>query len=445
MQPVHVPRLFQVLATIFALAVAAPSAEAQVADAAESSRLQIFLVTMGQGDAVWEKFGHNAIWVHDPDRGTDWVYNYGVFDFDSPGYWSRFVKGDWIYQLAVADIYQTIRAYQYWDRTVTAQELNLTATQARELQEFLEWNARPENSEYLYDYYRDNCSTRVRDALDRVLGGALYQATAEVPSGSTYRWHSHRLVQGDAATYTGLSLALGPRADRPITRWEEMFLPAKLQEQVRELQVVDAAGNLQPLVKSEQVLYEATGRGAEPLVVRPAIMSYLLVGCSFGALLLLLVWGGAGERSWSSVARIGFALAAAAWSFLNGGFGLLLAALWGLTNHSITYFNENLLQVSPLALPLALLIPALLLGARWARRPAVWLSGALAVSSGLGLVVQLLPWFNQVNGDIVALALPINLALAASVYLLVRRSAHSPRAGTFEGRRESHRSMSGGR
>lgn len=439
------PRLFLILATLCALACSATPARAALAATTDPVELQIFLVTMGQGDEVWEKFGHNAIWIHDQAQGTDWVYNYGVFDFNSPGYWGRFVKGDWIYQLAVADIYQTLRAYRYYDRTVTAQELDLTPAEARELQTFLEWNARPENSEYLYDYFRDNCSTRVRDVLDQVLGGALYQATADVPTNTTYRWHSHRLVQGDVATYSGLSLAMGPASDRPISRWEEMFLPMKLQERVRELQVADSAGNLRPLVKTEQVLYEATQRAPEPLIVAPVMGRYLLVGCALGALLLLLAWGGAGQGWWRGAARAGFALVAGGWALLSGGFGVLLAALWSMTNHSISYYNENLLQVTPLVLPLALLLPALVFGARWARRPALWLSGAVALSSGIGLLAQLLPWFDQANGDIIALALPSNLALAAAVRLHLRRALYSPPAGTSSGSRESHRSTSAGR
>ncbi len=434
----RIPHLF--LLVFLALGLGVVPAAAQTGPDTE---LKVFLVTMGQGDEVWEKFGHNALWVHDPVRGTDRVYNYGVFDFNSPGYWNRFVKGDWIYQLAVTDIYRTLREYRYRDRTVTAQELNLTPAQAEELQTFLEWNARPENAEYLYDYYRDNCSTRVRDVIDRVLGGALHRATAEEPSGTTYRWHSRRLVQGDAATYTGLSLGLGPAADRPISRWEEMFLPGKLQEQVREMSIPGPAGHPVPLVRSEQVLYEAVDRAAEPVIAESALGRYFFTGVALAALLLVLGWAGSGQGVWSSLGRFGFSSMAALWTILIGGGGLLLAALWGLTNHSIAFRNENLLQFNPLALPLVLLLPALAFRARWAERPALWLSSALALASVLGMLLQTLPWFEQVNGEIIALVLPVHLALALAVRWL-RRSAHSPQAGTSSGRRESRRSMSGG-
>jgi hypothetical protein len=441
MPPVRIPRRFLILTALLLLGLTGRPAWARSGPEPE---LKIFLVTMGPGEAVWEKFGHNAIWVHDPVHGTDRVYNYGVFDFDSPGYWGRFVRGNWIYQIAAADIYQTLRAYQYYDRTVTAQELNLTPAEALELQEYLEWNLRPENAEYLYDYYRDNCSTRVRDVLDRVLGGALYRATANEPTATTYRWHSHRLVQGDAVTYTGLSLGLGPAADRPISRWEEMFLPGKLQERVRELRISGPDGSLVPLVRSEQVLYESASRAVEPVAPAPVVGKYLLAGIMIGALVLILGWASTGQGIRRLVGRIGFSLSAGGWALLIGGGGLLLTTLWGLTNHSIAYRNANLFQVNPLALPLIILFPALAFDARWARRASLWLSSAVALASLLGAILQLTPWFEQVNGEIIALVLPVNLALALAVHWL-RRSSPSPRAGTASGLREYPRSVSGGR
>jgi hypothetical protein len=429
---------------LFAIALVAGLAIRPLSAQARSpGELKIFLLTMGQGDEVWEKFGHNAIWVHDPAQGTDWVYNYGVFDFNSPGYWGRFVKGDWIYQLAVADIYQTLRAYQYFDRTVTAQELNLTSAQARELQDFLTWNARPENSEYLYDYYRDNCSTRVRDVLDMVLGGALRRATEAEPTNTTYRSHSLRLVQGDAAAYTGLALALGPASDRPISRWEEMFLPGKVQEQVRQLKVPGPDGAPVPLVIDEQVLYEARERAAEPADLAPRITIFLMVGGTLAALLLFLGWASGGQGATSRVARLGFSVLGGGWALFAGGAGILLTGLWTMTNHSIAYQNENILQANPLALPLVLLLPALVLGARWAVGPALWLSRTLALASLLGLILQALPGLDQVNGEMIALALPINLALALAVSQ-IRRCRPSPQAGISSDWPEYHRSVSGG-
>ena len=374
------------------------------------SGLSVYLLTMGPGDLVWEKFGHNAIWIHDPVRGTDRTYDYGRFDFNQPGFLPRFLKGRWIYSMGSGNVHDYLWAYQQANRDVTVQELNLTQQQARELQTFLEWNDQPENREYRYDYYRDNCSTRVRDALDAVLGGQLSGPTRGKPTGTTYRWHSERLMVEDGLSYTGLLAGLGPAADRPISVWEEGFLPGRLQEHVRAITVQDATGRSVPLVRSEHVLVDAS-RPPEPTVPPRWLWRYFLAGLLLGGALVLLAWYGRRLRS----ARWSFAVLGGLWTLVAGIGGLLLLLLWTATDHTIAYRNENLFQLSPLALPLVLLVPALALGARWARRPAWWFALAVAISSVLGFVLQVLPGLDQANGGIIALALPANLALAWAV------------------------------
>ena len=400
------------------------AAQAGAALVPSSTEVTVYLLTMGQGDQVWEKFGHDALWIHDPIRGSDQVYNYGVFDFGSPGYWGRFVRGNWIYQIAADDIYQTIGAYQYWNRTLVAQELNLTPEQTRELQAFLEWNVRPENREYRYDYYRDNCSTRIRDAIDRVIGGRLRAATADSMTGTTYRWHSERLIAADIPAYAGLAGGLGPAADKEISAWEEMFLPFKVQEQVRKIRVPDATGREVPLVAREWTLLQARGRAPELATPPTRTPYFLLVGLLIAGILVLT--GRAAPRS--GAARFGYSAVSALWLIFAGTAGLLLVLLWTMTNHSIAYRNENLLQLSPLALPLVLLVPCVAYGARWAARSARLLTMIVAALSVLGFVLQVLPGLDQRNAQMIALALPINLALAWTVRMLAGRTGAAPQA-----------------
>jgi hypothetical protein len=132
---------------------------------------RISVVTVGPGDAVWERFGHNYIWVQDPARGIDLAYNYGMFDFGQENFFANFARGRMMYWMAALDPYLSLEHYSGQNRTIWIQELDLTAEQATALRDFLVWNERPENRNYRYDYYRDNCSTRVRDALDRAATG----------------------------------------------------------------------------------------------------------------------------------------------------------------------------------------------------------------------------------------------------------------------------------
>lgn len=387
---------------------------AQGAAQVAGSELSVYLLTMGQGDMVWEKFGHNAIWIRDERAGTDRVYNYGVFDFNSPGYWGRFVRGTWIYQIDADGIDRTMAQYVYLDRTVVAQELNLTPAQKRELQAFLEWNLLPENREYRYDYFRDNCSTRIRDALDRVLGGQLRAATTDIPTETTYRWHSRRLIADDELAYAGMNAGLGPPADQRLSAWEEMFLPEKVREWAGRLQVSVPGGGVAPLVRSERVLYAAQSREPERAEPPSWTPMALLIGAALGGLIALLAAapGGAG--------RFGFAAVSSLWSLLAGTGGLLLAALWAATDHQAAHRNENLLQLDPLSLALVLLLPAAAYGARWARRPALWLALAVLGLSVAGLVLQLLPGLDQVNGEVIALALPAHLGTAWAARRIAR-------------------------
>jgi hypothetical protein len=136
----------------------------------------ISLLTIGPGEIFFERFGHNAIVVRDPASGVSLAYNYGIFDFDQQDFLLNFARGRMRYRMAVDDFADDLAMYRDEGRDITEQRLALTPEQARRLVEFLEWNARPENAQYRYDYFEANCSTRVRDAIDRALGGAHWAA-----------------------------------------------------------------------------------------------------------------------------------------------------------------------------------------------------------------------------------------------------------------------------
>src|SRR5688500_6742075 len=213
---------------------ATASGPIRAATAAEpGASLSVYLMTMGPGDAVWEKFGHNAIWIRDTTRGLDVAYNWVLFDFDDADFLPRFLKGSMRYWMGGYAGRQTVDAYASYNRSVWAQELELTPAQKLEMLEFVRWNERPENRYYHYDYFRDNCSTRVRDAIERVLNGQLRKSLTPMATHTTYRWHTRRLTQGSLAVYTGMDIVLGPRGDQQLSAWEEAFLPMSLRDYIR--------------------------------------------------------------------------------------------------------------------------------------------------------------------------------------------------------------------
>lgn len=382
-----------------------------------------YLLTFGPGAAVWERFGHNALWIHDPEAGTDDAYHYGLFDMSEEGFMLHFLQGRMWYSMGEAPGPWLIDAYRRYGRDVTVQELRLTPDQVLRLQAFLEWNMRPENRVYRYDYFQDNCSTRIRDALDRVMDGTLEETLGDRPSPVTYRAQAVALTAEDGLLTTAMDLGLGPLADQPITRWDLAFIPMRLRDDLRAL-TVEADGERVPLVASERDL-PATARPDESLAAAPARTTpptrapgLLLIGLLIGGIL-----AGAGRvavreqapAGWRTAARWTLSLGGSLWGLLSGVLGTVLLALWTLTDHEFAWRNENLLQTNPLALALVVLVPLAVMAGR-RRSAARFVALVLAGLSLVGLALHPLPLTAQQNLPVIALAMPIHLGLAWAMW-----------------------------
>ncbi len=377
------------------------------------SELIVYLLTFGQGDEVWELFGHNAIWIKDRSKGTDVTYNWGMFDFNQPNFVGRFLTGNTRYWMEGIDLESTLRAYTQRNRSILAQELNLTPAQRLQLNEALRVNALPQNKFYRYDYYRDNCSTRLRDMLDRALGGQLQIATTTRMTSDTYRTHTQRLTAGNLPIYTGITLALGHPADNPLSRWDEMFLPVKMANHLRAVSLTDSVGARIPLVRSEMALFTA-GRAPERSAPPSNLPWYVAIGIALaGALIALVSRAEMGSRA----ALFGATALAALWSLVAGIAGSALVVAWLFTQHYFMSRNENLLHFNPLSLALVVLIPLSIYGLRSITQ-ARKLSALVAALSLFGFIAQGVPFFDQSNGEIIALALPVNLGVVWTVYRL---------------------------
>lgn len=369
---------------------------------------RIGVMTMTPGTQYWARFGHNSIVVEDPLNGQRWSYNYGFFDFDQPGFFLAFLRGQMRYQLVALPLEVDLREYADEGRGVSLQWLDLRPDQARSLSEFLAWNARPENAEYGYDYFTDNCSTRVRDALDQALDGALSrQMTGS--HGRTYRVEAQRLSADVPWLYLGMHAGLGPFGDRPLSIRGEAFVPRRLADALSRVNNSDG----DPLV-SERVVLLPDQLGLEHDSVPQRRNYFTAVGVGLAVLLLWLLRPSAGR-----IPRLtGATLAAAIWLVCGLG-GFVLLGLWGLTAHVAAYANENVLLFNPLTLGLLAAVPAL---ARGTMASPLLRRIALVVLScaALALFLRFLPFRIQSNGDFIALLGPIHLALFLR---LARRAA----------------------
>lgn len=358
---------------------------------------RIGVMTMQPGEIFWERFGHDAIIVDDPARGEPVSYNFGFFDLEEPGFGGRFVRGEMEYALVALPLSQDLQLYREEGRGVNVQWLDLTPQQAESLAVQLERNARPENARYRYDYFRDNCATRVRDALDRVLGGSLGQQLASRSQGNTYRGEATRLSRPAPWMWLGFQFGLGPNADRPLSRWEEAFIPMRLADALREART--AAGT--PLVIAEEALLPHR-LPAEPEPRAQPVLAWTLAGIVIGLALWLV-----GRRRPRLAAGVAFGF----W-LLCGLLGALMLFLWLGTAHWAGWRNHNLLLANPLAW---LLLPGAwaLLRGRPPARAWRWLLIAVTAVAALALPLSWIGIDAQANTMWIGLLLPVQLAFAA--------------------------------
>lgn len=351
---------------------------------------------MQPGEIFFERFGHDAIVVLDTRTGEATSYNFGFFDMSEPDFVNRFAHGDMRYYLVALPLQQDLSYYREVGRGVKLQWLDLTPEQAQSLADALAERAKPENARYRYDYFVSNCSTQVRDALDKAMGGALKPQMVGRSRGNTFRSEAVRLVSPVPWMWLGFDIGLGPYADVPMSRWEEAYVPMRLADSLREAK--NAAGR--PLVQSEQVLLPH--RIAPEPPERPRRWwPWLLAGLAVATAIVLIA---------PRKPRLIAALALPLW-LVCGIVGAVLVFLWGFTEHQAAWANRNLLLFNPLCL--LLLVGAIPLLRK--RAPSAWFRWLLAIVAGLAAVAWILHWLPlplQYNQSWVALLLPVHAALA---------------------------------
>lgn len=356
---------------------------------------RIGVATMQPGDVFFERFGHNALVVDDPDAPYPMSYNFGAFDPNEADFVPRFIRGDMRYQLMALPLADDLAYYRDVGRGVSIQWLDLTPTQARSLAAALVENAKPENAHYRYDYFTDNCSTRVRDAIDTALGGALRNQLQGRSRGNTYRGDAVRLASPAPWMWLGFDIGLGPASDRPNALWEDAFVPMRLADALRSARNVDG----RPLVSGEQTILPHT-QAPEPAERARLMWPWLVAGLVIGA--AILAAGRIAPRTLAAIALPFWTVSA-----LLGG---VMLFLWMGTEHGFAWRNHNLLLFNPLCL---LLLPG---GWRIARGRAPgalfgWMLVAVVLCGVAAVFLHWLPVLPQRNAAWLSLLMPVHVAL----------------------------------
>ncbi len=356
------------------------------AQAQDSSHLRISLLTCTPGEELYSTFGHSAYRVIDSSSVTDIVYNYGTFNFDDDGFYLKFVRGKLLYYVSVENFQDFKYGYQSTNRGITEQVLNLTPAEKITIQHFLNNNLKEENRYYKYDFFFDNCTTRLRDILKKNHDSS-FTINPVMPAGTTFRQAIYQYLDKNDHQWDklGIDLLLGKPCDAVMTAEQMQFLPDNLMKSL------DSANH--PLIISHQNLYSIDNSNKKKSLFTPLI---------FFSLLLLII------------AVISFLKTKLARAFLQGFDGLLFfcIGLLGIilifmstaTDHSMTKSNFNLLWAWPTHFIMAFIVNS----------KKNWVKKYFAFTV-IALVVVLLAWF--------FLPQHLNPALIPVVLLLIYRSA----------------------
>ncbi|MGK0386491.1 MAG: hypothetical protein ACI849_001108 [Patiriisocius sp.] len=351
---------------------------------------EISIVTIGPGDQLYDSFGHNAIRVSDPSNGKDMAFNYGTFDFNTPNFYIKFGRGQLPYTLSVKSYQSFIRNYVAERRWIKEQQLDLTYGEKVTIFDFLINNAQPQNKEYQYDFFFDNCSTRIRDVLVAGLGNKLaYQDELYVPTQYTFRTLIQQRLDWNTWGSVGIDIALGAVIDRIARPWEHQYLPDYTLDAAATA-TITRNGETKPLVKKNVITNEAGPRDTRGSFFLSPFFVFLILG--LGILYITTKDIKQQKRTRWLDGTI----------FLSTGIiGMLLLVLWLGTDHTATVNNYNVLWAFPLNLFFFTLI--------WKKVPKKWLRRYVFLLIIL-LVLLTIHWITGVQVFAPAL-LPVLIAL----------------------------------
>ncbi len=295
-----------------------------------SDSARISLMTVSPGSELYSVFGHSAVRVYDPITRINRVYNYGTFDFDQPNFYLNFCRGKLLYSLDV-ESYRNFEYGNYHDhRWMKEQVLNLNGEQRQRIFSLLQTNALPENKDYKYDFFYDNCATRIRDLVKETCFHQITFDSSGLKPGVTMRQLLKPYLKNYPWTDFGIDLILGLAADRKARTEDYMFLP----DHLHDLFGASTVDGKTPLVRSEHNIPE---NKIEQPAFTPGFLDRPLWVMSFIALLgLLSMANPRTERIFDTI-----------FWFVLGLAGLVIALLWFATEHSATKTNLNMFWALP--------------------------------------------------------------------------------------------------
>jgi hypothetical protein len=282
-----------------------------------SESKNIRLITIGAGDEFWSAFGHTAIAIDDD------VYGFGYFSFADEGLIQSFIDNEMDYDIGVSDLNEEIELAEWQNRTFLIQNIILTEAEEDELIAYLRWHNLPENQSYRYDYFVNNCSTKIRDLLNDLWDGEIKQKFNTLSNESYFSQTFP--AKNQSLMNFGIVLGYGWSAYQRRSAWELMAFPKYFQQKMD--------GFNQAKISISEVLYVA--EKDDNWLVLLKTHGFLLVYFIFFMVLLLL------KKTKLFTAKL-------IWIY-QSLFGVIILYFWGFSGHQITSMNFNVLLFSPLA------------------------------------------------------------------------------------------------
>ena len=358
----------------------------------EVPRADIYLLTCGPGTETYSVYGHSALRVVIPGKNSDVVYNWGVFDFNTPNFVWKFAKGRLNYSLGISSYDNFLRDYFIEGRWVVSQKLNLETADIEKLFLLIAENLKPENLTYRYDFFYDDCSTRIRDLIEKAIGEDLIYPPAEAKKElTTFRYLTGEYEKVLPWTKMGIDLIMGSPGDKKASFRDRMFLPIELKNGLSEL-VIRRDGKMIPLLTNPEIVVNPD----KPALKEKLLTSPLFVLSLILIIIIILTGFFRGKRSNKIIDNFIFAV----FSIL----ALMMIFFNFFTDHQQMKWNLNIIWLNPFII---LCLISLLFKKEWL----IWFRLVFFMAAGFMVLLVVLP--QHINNAFVPLI--IILILRSSV------------------------------
>lgn len=310
--------------------------------AAETKDYVISVLTIGPGSSLSDSFGHSAIRVQDKSKNYDLVFNYGVYDFNDPNFYSNFIKGYLNYSLGVSYYKDFKSSYISNNRSIKEQVLLLPDVLNRKIADRLIFNSKPENKNYRYDYFSNNCSTIIKDIIDESLIDYDYENDyiVENKGKNTYRNLIYENINKNSWGSLGIDICLGSYIDQEIDVKKNTFLPEYLFEYLNSsyYKHPDLSNKIKLVKKNNFINYE--NKEFQNLNSNNLFYSPLFIFIIISSFLLFLSLRDLNNKAIHLILQ--------STHIITSAIGFLLLFLWFFTDHFTSAYNYNLLWANPL-------------------------------------------------------------------------------------------------